>query len=142
MKSIFRQFLLFLFVICMAMPSFGQALNHVSGQFLIQTDYPIGKIIKSHQLLQGKRTALKLEKRLIPNFNIYLISYDNVNIPENNFRKQLEDDSKINIVQFNHILQNRAIPNDPLYPNQWQYNNTGQSGGTPGADIDMDLAWD
>jgi len=33
-------------------------------------------------------------------------------------------------------------PNDPGYGNQWSLKNTGQSGGTPDADIDADLAWD
>lgn len=35
-------------------------------------------------------------------------------------------------------------PNDPLYPLQWSHLNTGspaQFNGTPGADIDVDLAW-
>lgn len=31
--------------------------------------------------------------------------------------------------------------NDPLLPNQWHYNNTGQTGGTPGADIRLIQAW-
>ncbi len=31
--------------------------------------------------------------------------------------------------------------NDPFLPNQWHYNNTGQSGGTPGADIKLLQAW-
>ncbi len=30
---------------------------------------------------------------------------------------------------------------DPLYPNQWHLENTGQSGITPDVDIDADLAW-
>ncbi|MBW6516706.1 MAG: S8 family serine peptidase, partial [Candidatus Cloacimonetes bacterium] len=36
----------------------------------------------------------------------------------------------------------RWIPNDPLLVNQWHYNNTGQSDGTPGADISLFAAWD
>jgi hypothetical protein len=36
----------------------------------------------------------------------------------------------------------RWTPNDPHYLNQWHYNNTGQQGGTPGADIDLQNAWD
>ncbi len=32
-------------------------------------------------------------------------------------------------------------PNDPSYGSQWQYNNTGQTGGTPDADIDAPEAW-
>lgn len=33
-------------------------------------------------------------------------------------------------------------PNDPRVGDQWQYNNTGQAGGTPDADIDAFEAWD
>ena len=33
------------------------------------------------------------------------------------------------------------IPNDPLYTYQWHLNNTGSGGGTPGADINAEAAW-
>lgn len=33
-------------------------------------------------------------------------------------------------------------PNDSLYPQHWHHNNTGQSGGTSGADINAPQAWD
>ena len=33
------------------------------------------------------------------------------------------------------------IPNDPMFANQWHYNNTGQTGGTPGSDINLPEAW-
>ncbi len=36
----------------------------------------------------------------------------------------------------------KYTPNDSLYPQQWHYNNTGQSGGTIDADIDLPEAWD
>ncbi len=32
-------------------------------------------------------------------------------------------------------------PNDPQFSNQWHYHNTGQQGGTPGADISLPAAW-
>lgn len=35
-----------------------------------------------------------------------------------------------------------AIPNDPSFGSLWGLNNTGQSGGTPDADIDAPEAWD
>jgi len=34
------------------------------------------------------------------------------------------------------------VPNDPQFTNQWYLRNTGQSGGTPGADIRATAAWD
>ncbi len=35
-----------------------------------------------------------------------------------------------------------SVPNDPLLSQQWNLHNTGQSGGTPGADIHAEQAWD
>ena len=35
-----------------------------------------------------------------------------------------------------------AVPNDPLYPDQWHFNNTGQSGGLAGADSNIESVWD
>jgi len=34
-----------------------------------------------------------------------------------------------------------VFPNDPYFPQQWHLHNTGQSGGTPGADIRAPEAW-
>lgn len=39
-------------------------------------------------------------------------------------------------------LTGKAQPNDPLLPQQWTLRNTGQSGGTPGADANVLPAWD
>ena len=39
-------------------------------------------------------------------------------------------------------VEARYTPNDPLFSYQWNLKNTGQGGGTPGADIDMEEAWD
>ena len=35
----------------------------------------------------------------------------------------------------------RSIPDDPLYPDQWHLDNTGQGGGTPGVDLNVESAW-
>jgi subtilisin family serine protease len=34
-----------------------------------------------------------------------------------------------------------CFPNDPLFPKQWAHNNTGQTGGTPGSDMDTPYGW-
>ncbi len=36
----------------------------------------------------------------------------------------------------------RLVPADPRYADQWQWNNTGANGGTAGADVDAQPAWD
>ncbi len=42
----------------------------------------------------------------------------------------------------NYILTTGATPNDPSFGELWGLHNTGQSGGTPDADIDAPEAWD
>jgi hypothetical protein len=42
----------------------------------------------------------------------------------------------------NYIVHALALPNDPLFPQQWGLSNTGQEGGTVGADIHAPQAWD
>ncbi len=34
-----------------------------------------------------------------------------------------------------------SLPNDPLFNLQWFLKNTGQAGGTPGIDINVETAW-
>ena len=36
----------------------------------------------------------------------------------------------------------RLVPGDPRYTEQWQWSNNGASGGTLGADVDAEAAWD
>jgi hypothetical protein len=40
-----------------------------------------------------------------------------------------------------YIVHAVGVPNDPQFPSQWSLQNTGQSGGTPGADIHAVQAW-
>lgn len=49
---------------------------------------------------------------------------------------------QVQLAQFNRIAEERLTPNDTIYPNQWNFENTGQGSGVPGADIKASLAWD
>src|SRR6266581_2407804 len=49
---------------------------------------------------------------------------------------------KVEAAEPNYIVKAVATPDDPRYPEQWSLNNIGQTGGTPGADIDAPEAWD
>ena len=50
-----------------------------------------------------------------------------------------------NVVEYaepNYIVYADATPNDPMFGSLWGLHNTGQTGGTPDADIDGPEAWD
>ncbi|MFZ4708190.1 MAG: S8 family serine peptidase, partial [Bacteroidales bacterium] len=68
-----------------------------------------------------------------------------IQLSEPVYRKQLVA-ADINPLQsFVPSVGNPAVnyvPNDPRFGEQWHYNNTGQQGGTPDADIDLPEAWE
>ena len=43
---------------------------------------------------------------------------------------------------FMSVIRPHFVPDDALFPNQWHLRNTGQGGGQPGADAQLELAWD
>ncbi len=53
-----------------------------------------------------------------------------------------QSDPNVEFAEPNYIVRTSAIPDDPGYGQQWGLNNTGQTGGTPGADIHAQNAWD
>jgi hypothetical protein len=55
---------------------------------------------------------------------------------------RLERSSRVVYAERNKILRTQAVPNDPLFGQLWGLNNTGQTGGTPDADIDAPEGWD
>jgi outer membrane protein assembly factor BamB/subtilisin family serine protease len=56
--------------------------------------------------------------------------------------KRLRATGRYEYVERDRIVHARALPNDPSFGQQWALNNTGQSGGTAGADIGAVAAWD
>ena len=56
--------------------------------------------------------------------------------------RQLKARSDVEYAEPNYIWTANVVPNDPLMPDLWGMNNTGQTGGTADADIDADMAWD
>jgi subtilisin family serine protease len=55
---------------------------------------------------------------------------------------RLKSSPDIAYAEPNYIVSATAVPGDPEFPKQWSLRNTGQAGGTPGADIDAVAAWD
>ncbi len=48
----------------------------------------------------------------------------------------------VEFIEPNWIVRADNVPDDPLFNQQWGLHNTGQTGGTPGADIRATSAWD
>jgi len=55
--------------------------------------------------------------------------------------KQLRATGLYEIVEADRVVHGMAAPNDPSFGQQWSLSNTGQNGGTPGADIGAVAGW-
>ena len=54
----------------------------------------------------------------------------------------LRSDPAVEWAEPNFPRYPQRVPNDTWFPSQWHLLNTGQNGGTPGADIQAESAWD
>jgi serine protease len=118
--------------------------NYVQGEALIrlESDGNLKGVLTNLQTFEGQNTNLKVNRQVSKRLNIWLLEFD-PSIPHERFLDALYMDTNIMEAQSNHTVELRnTTPNDAGFGQQWQYINTGQSGGTVGADIDADLAWD
>ncbi|MCI0450112.1 MAG: S8 family peptidase [Chlorobi bacterium] len=87
--------------------------------------------------------GLSVKEPVVEYMNIWLFSYNysarNADLVLSEVRKH----RSVAIAQFNHYVTERSIfPNDTRFGEQWSLHNTGQTGGTPDADIDAPEAWE
>ena len=142
MKKIFYTLLLCLIGFGTSLTA--QQLNHAQGEILIKTEKNgvLRNAIQDFATIDGVSTNLHLKKVVVKNLDMYLLGFDFAAINENVMLQKLARHDDILTAQFNHLIDLRLEPNDAQFAQQWQYINMGQDGGTVGADIDMDLAWD
>lgn len=94
--------------------------------------------------LQGSETGLEAGRKLSHYLNVRLFRYDTGKVDGPFLLERLRSHEAVRSAQFEHRMERRATPNDPLFtqPEIWPYINDGSNGGVADADIDADLAWD
>lgn len=117
--------------------------DHVHGQLIVQLkkDANIKELITAYSL----NFNLRVESQLSEPLSIWLISFNENSINENEMLRKINAHPQVKAVQFNHFVEERVLePNDPSYADgtQWDMNNTGQNNGTNDADIDAPEAWE
>jgi len=122
-----------------------QRLDHVQGEYIVQFHQEVNSIqpvLRKFDQYRGRSTKMKVKKCLSETMNIWQIQFDFGQIHERQFLQTLRADKSVVLVQYNHLLKPRRLPNDPNFMQQWQYINDGAIGGNTDADLDADLAWD
>jgi hypothetical protein len=92
------------------------------------------------------RASVESAVRARPLGRFSLIDVEHLRLDEGTTVEQalaaLVGDPRVQYAEPNYVVHADLVPNDPRFPEMWALQNTGQSGGTPGADIRAVEAWD
>ncbi|SVB03193.1 uncharacterized protein METZ01_LOCUS156047 [marine metagenome] len=84
-----------------------------------------------------------IEQTVVKRLNIYKIQILNDHLTAQRAVEELRNNPWVEKVQLDHkVTPRQTFPDDNQFSVQWDKHNTGQSGGTPDADIDAPEAWD
>ena len=119
-----------------------QQLEYRLGYLMIQVQPDVSPEVIAQEYSARLGSPVSVDRTLSNRLRIYLLRFDHAAIHQTKLLNSLRSDARIEIAQYDHLLTYRNVPNDPLLNDQWQWLNTGQTGGTPDADIDADRAWD
>jgi hypothetical protein len=117
---------------------FAQEAPIISGELIVQLNKTITAKDLTIQLAEynGVKSGVALDRVLSKSASIYLFKYDVNRVPEGKVLDFIYANAGVSIAQFNHEVQNRALPNDPSIGSQWHHVDGSDN------DIDSDLAWD
>lgn len=144
--------LLLTWILCACTPTMlsAQALPFVNGQVLVRINpgESAADLALRYGRAMGTSYGQKPEK-VSDLLNVWLFPCEKDSSATHQallwFRKQPD----VAMAQLDHLLEPRAnsgafslLPDDPLFPSQWQYQNDGSNGGLADADLDAPEAWD
>jgi subtilisin family serine protease len=121
--------------------------DYAPGQLLVKFTLPQSdeKLAKKVEKMYGKdaKKGHKISKDYtkLGLQNTYLISLSADDDPKD-VKEKYKKDPDVVYAEPNYVVTVDNIPNDPSFSLLWGMHNTGQTGGTPDADIDAVEAWD
>lgn len=121
------------------------AQNFIPGEIIVmahkgvQPETITGQIARS----SGGTIRLEVKQELSKNAGMYLLAVNADAATTQNILRQVQNLKEVRAAQLNYTVTMReTIPNDPEFTAQWHHRNTGQTGGTAGADVSTTETWD
>jgi serine protease len=126
--------LFFPFCFFVSFPTDAQTTPHRPGEFLVSLAEGLDATV-----LTRRNADLAAPVKISGLMNIWLFQSER---SEKETLSWFQQQPEVRMAQLNHMLENRTIPNDPLFPKQWHFLNDGASGGVFDADMDAEQAWE
>jgi len=138
-----RLLLTTLFCLLLSIPVLvSQKLDYRLGYIIVQLEKDVNPNSIAADYSRNLRSTLSIDRTLSGQMGIYLYKFDYAVVHQGKLLDALRSDRRVAIAQYDHHTQLRSVPDDPQFPSQWQWLNTGQTGGLDDGDIDADKAWD
>ena len=142
-----KYLLCFLIIVSFSFSFSQEKKNYVEGEVLVQFKPGFGPTDFEKEF---QKTEIGLHFEYVypqisvvsKNVNIFKFRF-NPEFSHENLMEVLKGLDIVQLTQLNHYVESRATtPNDTEFGSQWQFENTGQTGGTAGNDISATDAWD
>jgi subtilisin family serine protease len=122
------------------LPALASNERYVKGEILVQLEPEVSANQFITEIRKTTGHDVFVVRQVSVCWNIWLLKVQEGE--EKIWLNELNRHKYVIAAQLNHYLSKRNnIPNDQRYNEQWNMNNTGQSGGKPGADIKAERAW-
>ncbi|WP_306641730.1 S8 family serine peptidase [Sanyastnella coralliicola] len=133
-----KKFLTLALALCTALVFHAQEAPYVDGEIIVMLEQSTNPAKLSRTLASdlGSIEAVALDRQLSELSGIYLLKFDTSIISNEEMLDLVQRTSGVRAAQYNHIVTERATPNDPGFGNQWHHVDASDN------DIDSDLAWD
>ncbi len=113
--------------------SMAQGPAYRAGEVLVmlQPDIDVETVIADLRTLDGEATGISLERTVSVPWRTYLLRFDEARIAQPDMLRAVRRQKDVLLAQNNHLVEQRAVPNDTQYGSQWHHEN-----------IDSEAAWD
>jgi len=119
-----------------------QSIDNLNQKFRVRAIKPLIPKPITPQNLTDKRNA-KIDYSALPDLSTLVKIVFDESVDINQVLRAYASDENVLYAEPNyHYYYNEKIPNDARFGEQWALHNTGQTGGTPDADIDAPEAWE
>ena len=153
MKRLFYIILMSLFTICLSGTVWAEIIldnnKYATGEVIVKFKPHVSVKWKTHDEIkraiaeESQKVNVRAElKKRFPSFNINQIKILDPSITVKEAIKRLRSNPNVEYAEPNYIYSINFTPNDPQFNRLWGLHNTGQTGGTPDADMDAVEAWD
>lgn len=127
MKNLFRNSLM-TFALALAITARGQQTpTYVEGDLLVMLEPGASpaNVVQDLSEVDGRATSLQVVREVSAPMRTWLLHFDPAAVPQQLMRRLVGLHSAVRFAQNNHLVKERAAPDDDQYGQQWHHQNIG-----------------